>query len=578
MSFNRPNSAAESLPGASVSRPQVERARLLETIAEDLRQLPARNRGRSAAIRNFYGISGTGKSVFIEQISRRFRENYTIVWLDFDLNQPSLAPASWSTVIEHLSTIPSLAFLPDDITLLNGAVVPSSELRVIFHAGQIPPSPQTPLLLLLDHLDDIPYWKWLQEQIIKPLIEQQPALVVCASQSPLFWHFWELQELVSADELPPFDIEETRQYLRAYDRELLATPAQAMTGGYPMRLNQLATFLLSATESLSEARISEQELAQLSPASQAALVHAGVLRHVEVPVMLRLLEEFQPGWAGGERPHKVLLTQVLPELIAHNYFDSYVRGRPYRFRPELRRTIEDLLQAGNTAHFLRVCEWLGQLYAQRFSDQPITDVEAFNEWAYFANLPAARGVRPLDTDAWERQLYSLLERGRIAEISLVIVVYKDEELVAMLTRLGHFDRLQRALREHFGTTTLSEQRGRFARRLLNETELGQQQRELIRTLSEKRPIRELQGLIDGGQEQLIRTIASLGATFDPDALHERLMALWDQITPEITRQIVTLLHSYGYVEYDRERRTYQLTPLVKRSAAGAGQSAPPAGL
>jgi hypothetical protein len=569
MSLNHSNPAAESVSSADAPRPQVDRARLLQKIAEELQQLQAYNRGRSAAIKNFFGISGIGKSVLIEQIFRRFRNDYTIAWLDFDLNQPALEPSSWNIAIEHLSAIPSLAFLPDDMIMFDGTVVPSSELRVIFRTNQIVPSPQVPLLLLLDHLDDIAYWKWLQEQIIKPLIEQQPALVICTSQSPLFWHFWELQELVTADELPPFDLEETRQYLKVYDRELLAMPAQVMTGGYPLRLNQLATFLLSATDSLSGARISEQNLAQLSPASRAALVHTGLLRRVEVPVMLRLLEQFQPGWAGSERPHKVLLTQVLPELIANNYFDSYTRGRPYRFRPDLRRTIEDILCAGNTKHFLRVCEWLEQLYGQRFSDQPITDVESFNEWAYFANLPEARGVRPLDTAAWERQLYILLARGRIAALSLVIAVYKDEDLVTMLTRLGHFDRLQRALRTYFGATAMSEQTGRFAHRLLNETELGQQQRALIRTLSKKRPIRELQELIGGGLEQLIPTIASLGASFDPDGLHQRLMALWDQVTPEITRQIVTLLHSYGYVEYDRERRTYQLAPSVKRSAAGA---------
>jgi hypothetical protein len=563
------NQAAESISSADAPRPPVERTRLLQKIAEELRLLQAHHRGRSAAIKNFFGISGTGKSVFLEQIFQRFRNEYMIAWLDFDLNQAAFEPSSWNSVIEHLSALPSLAFLPDDMIMLDDTVVPSSELRVLFRTNQIGPSPHVPVLLLLDHLDDIAYWKWLQEQIIKPLIEQQPVLVICTSQSPLFWHFWELQEFVTADEMPLFDLEETRQYLKGYDRELLAMPALVMTGGYPLRLKQLATFLLSATEHLSEARISDQDLARLSPSSRVALMHTGLLRHVEVPVMLRLLEAFQPDWASNERPHKVLLTQVLPELIANNYFDSYIRGRPYRFRPDLRRTIEDIGRAGNPAHFLRVCEWLERLYGQRFSEQPITDVESFNEWAYFANLPEACGMRTLDTTTWERQLSALLARGQIAAINVVITIYKDDDLVTMLTRLGRFDQLQRALRKYFNATSMSEQTGRFAHRLLNETELGQQQRELIRTLSEKRPIRELQELIGGGLEQLIPTIASLGTSFDPDALHQRLIGLWDHVTPDTTRKIVTLLHSYGYVEYDRERRMYQLAPSVKRSATGA---------
>jgi hypothetical protein len=97
--------------------------------------------------------------------------------------------------------------------------------------------------LLLDALDDVPYWKWIQEQIIKPLLEQHQSLVLITSQSPLFWHFWELREQSELLEPGTFTRAETQAFLQPKGMADMTEELHQLTGGYPLGLEYIVQII-----------------------------------------------------------------------------------------------------------------------------------------------------------------------------------------------------------------------------------------------------------------------------------------------------------------------------------------------
>lgn len=200
---------------------------------------------------NIYGIVGIGKTQLMHQIFEYFLRTHTIVFLKFDISpeQPGYPEGthSWSEVVQTLRAIPPLKQLPEQIHQADNVILPGDAVRLICHtaftSSELETALTKPLVLLLDSLDDLPYWKWIQEQVIKPLLDQHHTLIVLTSQSPLFWHFWELREQSELLELDTFTLDETRHFLQMQGMEPLTETLYNLTGGYPLGLEYLLRLL-----------------------------------------------------------------------------------------------------------------------------------------------------------------------------------------------------------------------------------------------------------------------------------------------------------------------------------------------
>lgn len=229
------NHAAEQVRRDAVSDLVKQRIRTIE----EQHELPR-------LIVNVHGLVGIGKTSLVRQIFTYFNDQaYPVILLNFDNQEPPChneCAHVWSDVLATLRKHPCLERIPATIEDAQGNEQPLENLEIIScesddFAQRIKDG--KPLLLLLDALDDLPYWKWVQEHIIKPLLDQQRTLVVATSQSPIFWHFWELREQSTPIPLESFSFEETQNYLQQFGKADSADEVYRITGGYPMGLDYI---------------------------------------------------------------------------------------------------------------------------------------------------------------------------------------------------------------------------------------------------------------------------------------------------------------------------------------------------
>lgn len=196
-------------------------------------------------ITNLYGIIGIGKTEVIYQLYEQFKASHSVILLSFDAREQQAHPdarQNWQEIAATLRQLPMLKQLPAQIPDEN-----ASNPTLIFatNLANSPPADAAgrPLVLLLDALDELSYWKWIQEELIRPLLEQRQCLIVVSSRSPLGWHFWELNEHNTPYELEAFSLAETRSFLQPFNLDQQAESLQHLTGGYPLGLAYAAELL-----------------------------------------------------------------------------------------------------------------------------------------------------------------------------------------------------------------------------------------------------------------------------------------------------------------------------------------------
>lgn len=196
-------------------------------------------------ITNLYGILGIGKTEAIYQLYDQFKASHSVILLSFDAREQQVYPDArqhWREIAGTLRQLALLKHLPEQIPAEHDSNPP------LIFASNLTDFPAAdadsrPVLLLLDNLDELAYWKWIQEQLIKPLLEQKHCFILVSSRSPLGWHFWELNEHNTPYELEAFDLAETRSFLQPIGLEQHSEALQQLTGGYPLGLAYAADLL-----------------------------------------------------------------------------------------------------------------------------------------------------------------------------------------------------------------------------------------------------------------------------------------------------------------------------------------------
>ncbi len=554
--------------------PQVQRTSILDDIQESLRELELAEAPPFSEIINFYGITGIGKTFLLSQIFQRFKDTYGILWFDFDtMHEAAVQPSvqTLGSVLEFLATqVHDLEHL-SSVTSGTSVTTPRAEYQLRFIASGLAFAASKPLLLLLDHLETMEYWIWLQEQIIKPLVEQHATLVICASQSPMFWNYWELRDLCTPVVARPFSEQETREYLRQYGREILSQSVQEWAQGYPLQLAQLQPLLIAEApiEDMSTYNpvVAEEVLTSLSETTRAILRYVGLLRRLEVPIMLQVLSNLVIDELHGQGMHSLLLTRCLPELNRQGLVERHTRGQPQHLRSDLRHALEQHLRISEPARYQHICDILAQIYFERLIKKPIDDAPMLNEWLYFSTVPLMYNMGTLDRETWYHQLSLLFERARLAGKRLAALLFRDAEVMARLRTLNLLSSLDELMNYHFGSDASIPA-------ILNSTELERYRRHIIEKWSEQPQFVGLQREIPGGLATLLHTIASFDMAFDLRALQARLNERPDiHIGPSTVNHAVSLMQSYGMLSYDHRQQTYQLTSQVYRLVAGTPPSA-----
>jgi hypothetical protein len=537
--------------------PHIQRTAILHTVEQHLMSLAAGP--ASAHLLNIYGITGIGKTVALRQIFERVRTTSPVLWLDFDTTRaeperPTLNRQPFAALVSWLRyQLNELASLPD-------VLPPDTEHQQVGVASsRLGPAASQPFVLLLDHLEDVTFWKWIQAEIIKPLVEQRPTLVICASQSPLFWHFWELRDISSAQPLDALSETDVAEFLRQADRDLLTESVVNLTKGYPLQLDALRPILLTDTPAEQDAASPDLDslFARLSPLTRHLLRYTGLLRRLEVPAMQHILNHTLPNWVGASQtPHYLLLGHMLPELRDQGHLAPYQRNQGQQLHRPLRLALDARLRQSEPERYGQICDLLSGFYAQQVMQKPIHEQQLLNEWFYFSTAALHEPPTGPARDEWLAQAARLFGRARLAGKSLLVWFYRDHELLARLHALDLTEPIQQLIEQHFG----SDHR---APPILNSTELVRYRRRLIEQWSEHPALADLHNLISGGLFTLLAAISTLGLSFSAAELRERLNERPDvDVSQKTVNHAIMQLERFSLLSNDRENRVYQLSSHV----------------
>lgn len=552
---------------------QVERTAILERIGADIRQLAERSELTTPII-NIHGIIGIGKTSLIQQLFDRFKQDYAVVLLNFHAVDHTLQPERarpWSGIINLLRQIPALSYLPDAPPLTSGSTPMDDDVYAVCDAA-LDQLPQKPLLLLLDALDDLPFWKWIQAQIIKPLLEQRRTLVVTTSQSPLFWHFWELREQCATFELEAFSLEETSQFLRQVDREALTKALYAVTGGYPLGLDQAVRLLERESDDVAaSAQAVAINLTDLSVETREVVTYTGLLRRVEVPVMQQLLAHCLPHWATDLDVQRSIFT-ILAELRTKGYLETYQKGQPLRFIAVLRRVSVQQLCAQSVERYLDVCNHLASIYASQLMEKPVAEVESFNEWLYFSTAAFEHAADYNQQQLWQARLQQLFAQAKLAGPRLVARFYMDSDLLNRLRALDLFPVLQRLMHDQIDAAADVP--------IFSVAEITTYRRTTLQQLSERFQLKQRFATdVQQDLETFLRHIVALGPDFNAIALRAKInegRPVGHGLLQAQVNATIAFLNSRGFFSYDRTRRKYHLQPLIRSLVPDPSHAAPPA--
>lgn len=526
----------------------VERSAFIAGIQSAFQQHDAKN-GLSKLIINVYGITGAGKTTLIHQIFEYFEQDYTVVLLNFDpsgYTDPAVQVRPWGELLALLqATLPALKDLPM-------AEMPAS-LTVACRVAHLNAAAHRPCLLLLDALDDLAVWKWLQENIIRPLVDQGRTRVICTSHGQIFWHFWELREQCEPRELPPFTLEETHQFLRRFDREIFAGTLHALTQGYPLGLRHALALLLAAAPAVSpEAPV---DLAQISPMAREALRYAGLLRVVEAPVMQQLLTLALPQETANAALSNQDVFALLREWRGAGCLARLRKAAPLQFVAAVRHAAEADLLAANPELYYRICDSLAAIYARQATTHPLTSGSAFNDWLYFSAAPLVVETTPAAVAAWTEQARQIFGRTRLAGSPLVARIYGDAELVDRLQTAGLLPALNQLIAAYLNDEPP-------ALPLLHHVDLTRYinayRQAMLQAISARLPIQRLPPSIRDQFAAFLQCLTGLDRDFDVRILLQHFGG-----PPGPLNEALALLNSWNFISYQRARRTYRLHALLQ---------------
>lgn len=541
---------------------------------------------------NLWGITGIGKSYIVRNLLTT-TPHLRVLWLDFAAQSSDTDAAAQRTALpSHLPMHATRLTLAQLIERLDATELFGTPSRAVFDWQDEPIdsndqtvtclSPQTqvpldpshpPQLVLLDGIDDLPYWQWVQEYVIRPLIERPVQVqaplpcVVVTSQMPLFWHFWELRERCEMVEVPPFDPEETTQFLalaqhRHPDLLRYTTALHTATEGYPYGLAYARDRLINVLE----ARIRD-----LDPLSLTGIMpYLALVRRPNKRMMRTMLDTVQPpAWntllGQGVAPFDAI-DDGLAKLAQIGTIDRHSQC----VTPAVRQHVERETRARDRATYRAICEVLAREYQRRLRNTANKEVHFFLDWLYYATSvqlldrqtaqpPACEASAP--TPSFVAELKQLIGITGLLEDNLTEHFANDTELQQRLYQAGTLTLVCELLGtepassaglEPEVATAMEGYAQHVTARLEEQVPLGYRKR-----------VKNFFAVVAGFAKH--EAFAATNAFSSPElrnALREQGLRLRE------LNELVPILHNRGFFLYDSAQRTYLLNrvllPVVKR--------------
>ncbi len=522
---------------------------IVRKVVEEIQNSLTAQPNTESTIYNIYGITGIGKSYIL----RTLLDKQPALLFNFDTDKPMDREkrSSFAAALEEVrSTYSASAITFPDPTNI-------SDLEVYTqHVGD--PS-QPPRLILFDGVDDVPYWKEIQRCLIKPLTtpraEGAPINVIVASQSPIFWHYWELREMVELIEIPPFELDETRQFLKENYPSYagLSEDFHNFTGGYPLALEELLTIIDGGLSAADQARLKE------AIETHKELGWIGLLRRTDPASLEIVLHAADPNDERWREEPKLGFNEQI-QLLRQQLWDA---GYSLPLSPQQRAWLKEHQLARYPEAYRRVLGALVIHYEERISkrDYPQLHRHTFNEWLYFHLC--LKEVPQADNNVWinyaikrepliqdvhnDTELLDLMSSSsdQAAYIALLPELRdRLEPLISPETRQAYIDRLTERLEDALGYLNLGP-----------ETEL----RDVLRAAYEAE---DAEGKSDG---------------FKLTELKSQLPSKQSNLERGNVGDIVLILNSRSFILYEAQSQQFRLNNVLRSfvSTVKQAQSALP---
>ncbi|NJL55307.1 hypothetical protein HC928_09080 [bacterium] len=532
-------------------------AMMMQPIARDVvtqieKDLQARQSTESV-IYNVYGLTGIGKSYVLRAFlgDKRQESFASTLRLDFDTSKQdgeelSITIAQALDEIRHSYastsiTLPELN--PDDLAKIG-------DLPVIFQ--WVGDNTQPPRLLLLDGVDDVPYWKEIQRYIIKPLTTSKAdgisVHVLVASQSPIFWHFWELREITTLEEIPPFPEVETRAFLdQNYPRYAIHTKQlHTLTGGYPAALAELLPILVeeetndsdrapTGSADAGDPDISHEDLSA-AIAEYKELGWIGLLRRTDPASLETVLHAAFPNderWRDAPQPGFNKSIHELRQQLWHAGYDLPLN-------PEQRAWLKDYQQQQNLEIYRKVLKHLIVRYEELIGNREFAQLyrDVFNEWLY---LHVCLGEVPPDYNSVWRDL-AIRRNAAIQALS------KDDELITLVHSSPKRADYLAFLPELAPLNITSQTKKQYIDKLLKRLHRALGNNDLVQP--------SLQAVLRAAYRAGDR---DKGNRFELKHLQHKL----SNLRPGKVGDLVLLLNSRSFVLYDAQSRSFELNQVLR---------------
>jgi hypothetical protein len=457
------------------SKPRVllGRDKELNNYIEDITKKTSNTPGN--VIKNIHAITGTGKTWLIYSIFSRVPVEQEIagLWIGFEPTAQLPTPPEDANIheLEPSETLPEYLF----DTVVDRAVIDALKPFCTIHwrGPTSPPNESTFLAVFLDGLNlallqhltlpELPAmaarkpepWEYLQENLIRPLVETGRALLFCTSQVVLRWNDWWLREQCVSLPMRQLDRAGTSALLEHYNLQNQEDLIFSLTSGHTASIVYLVQrhfdALLSHGEHsaeqqtpnatgnglpLHQAQSVREQLEHLSPFARQVVGTVGLIRRVEVQPIMWLLQHLS-----DERPNLSNIHDVLSQCRALGLLENSPAFGPFSFLEPMRALIEYDLRIEDLSRYEQICALLQQWYKQQLQAKPLTKSYYLSEWMYFSLrrllLLIAGEQQAMQgdlLDGWQRELRELWQRsGGHAQLERL---QRDPQLPRLLRSVG----------------------------------------------------------------------------------------------------------------------------------------------
>ena len=457
----------------------------------------------TSPISNLHAINGMGKTWLAYEIYRQATAmpHVSCAWIDFEIDTmlPDIVAnspiVSASEGIRQLWKVAPLAHKLDQPEL-DAVFEQKIHARVTMHSSassERDAIDDMPFVLVIDAINQLEQhstehginaWEYFQEHIIKPIVDQKRVFIICTSQMPVRWAFWELREVCTRTTLKPFNSQETAQLLEQYSLQENTDLIYDLTEGHPDSImyivKQHLEPSLHARDSRSDSREPaelprtryneiEQRIQQLDPLARDLIQIIGVMRRIEAQPIHYVLKSISKELAAqftNQKLHEALSSYREFGLVIDD--PGYM---PFSFTPDVRAFTElNIRRNDDEDRIAKIYLLLKTWYYDALVKKPSTNRSYLIDWISVSLQSLRLFLAGSDSREHIQGINSWLEqfqqRWRDSADNEMIERFYSDDLIQRLLRITIADLQQRVDAIVLGRERLQQNTSKYRKELV----------------------------------------------------------------------------------------------------------------